>query len=158
MIGTAGNVADASFDAFCNAPPQGEGAAAAGGVVQIVCVTLEVLVYGFVNFAADMVFAVFIIDIVVVGLRACGKLLDGVVDVVSRLFEIVNPTKAFFGLKDFQQVSVIRFMTSKLNLPVEIIACPTLREASGLAMSSRNMRLSETENEDAEGRLQAQPP
>ena len=74
---------------------------------------------------------------------------DGVVDVVSRLFEIVNPTKAFFGLKDFQQVSVIRFMTSKLNLPVEIIACPTLREASGLAMSSRNMRLSETENEDA---------
>jgi pantoate--beta-alanine ligase len=74
---------------------------------------------------------------------------DGVVDVVSRLFEIVNPTKAFFGLKDFQQVSVIRFMTSKLNLPVEIIACPTLRETSGLAMSSRNMRLSETEKEDA---------
>ena len=74
---------------------------------------------------------------------------DGVVDVVSRLFEIVNPTKAFFGLKDFQQVSVIRFMTSKLNFPVEIIACPTLRETSGLAMSSRNMRLSETEKEDA---------
>ena len=74
---------------------------------------------------------------------------DGVVDVVSRLFEIVNPTKAFFGLKDFQQVSVIRFMTSKLNLPIEIVACPTLRETSGLAMSSRNMRLSETDKEDA---------
>jgi pantoate--beta-alanine ligase len=74
---------------------------------------------------------------------------DGVVDVVSRLFEIVNPTKAFFGLKDFQQVSVIRFMTSKLNLPIEIVACPTLRETSGLAMSSRNMRLSEIEKEDA---------
>ncbi len=74
---------------------------------------------------------------------------DGVVDVVSRLFEIVNPTKAFFGLKDFQQVSVIKFMTSKLNLPIEIVACPTLRETSGLAMSSRNMRLTEIEKEDA---------
>ena len=74
---------------------------------------------------------------------------DGVVDVVSRLFEIVQPTKAFFGLKDFQQVSVISFMTKKLNLPIEIIACPTLREESGLAMSSRNMRLSELEKKDA---------
>jgi pantoate--beta-alanine ligase len=74
---------------------------------------------------------------------------DGVVDVVSRLFEIVKPTKAFFGLKDFQQVSVITFMTKKLNLPIEIIACPTLREDSGLAMSSRNMRLSELGKKDA---------
>ena len=74
---------------------------------------------------------------------------DGVVDVVSRLFEIVKPTKAFFGLKDFQQVSVINFMTKKLNLPVEIVACPTLREDSGLAMSSRNMRLSELGKKDA---------
>ena len=74
---------------------------------------------------------------------------DGVVDVVSRLFEIVKPTKAFFGLKDFQQVSVISFMTKKLNLPIEIIACPTLREDSGLAMSSRNMRLSELGKKDA---------
>jgi pantoate--beta-alanine ligase len=74
---------------------------------------------------------------------------DGVVDVVSRLFEIVKPTKAFFGLKDFQQVSVISFMTKKLTLPIEIVACPTLREDSGLAMSSRNMRLSESEKKDA---------
>lgn len=74
---------------------------------------------------------------------------DGVVDVVSRLFEIVQPTKAFFGLKDFQQVSVIRFMTNALKFPTEIVPCPTLREKSGLAMSSRNMRLSEREKEEA---------
>lgn len=74
---------------------------------------------------------------------------NGVVDVVSRLFEIVQPDKAFFGLKDFQQVSVIRFMTIKLNLPIEIIPCPTLREDSGLAMSSRNIRLSETDKVDS---------
>ena len=74
---------------------------------------------------------------------------DGVVTVVNRLFEIVKPDKAFFGLKDFQQVSVIRFMTKSLQLPVEIIACPTLREQSGLAMSSRNMRLSETDKKDS---------
>ena len=74
---------------------------------------------------------------------------DGVVNIVSRLFEIVKPDKAFFGLKDFQQVSVIRFMTNFLKLPIQIIACPTLREVSGLAMSSRNMRLSETQKEDS---------
>lgn len=74
---------------------------------------------------------------------------DGVVNVVSRLFEIVQPDKAFFGLKDFQQVSVIRFMTNALKLPIEIIACPTLREDSGLAMSSRNMRLSEVQKKDS---------
>ena len=74
---------------------------------------------------------------------------DGVVTVVNRLFEIVKPDKAFFGLKDFQQVSVIRFMTKSLQLPIEIIACPTLREQSGLAMSSRNMRLSETDKKDS---------
>lgn len=73
----------------------------------------------------------------------------GVVQVVYRLFSIVEPTKAFFGLKDFQQVSVIRFMTNYLQLPVEIVPCPTLRESSGLAMSSRNMRLSEQQREEA---------
>ena len=74
---------------------------------------------------------------------------DGVVNVVGRLFDIVKPHKAFFGLKDFQQVAVIRYMTQFLKLPVEIIACPTQRESSGLAMSSRNMRLSEAQKTDA---------
>jgi pantoate--beta-alanine ligase len=74
---------------------------------------------------------------------------DGVVHVVYNLFEIVQPDKAYFGLKDFQQVAVIRSMVAQLHLPVEIIACPTLREANGLAMSSRNMRLNPEERNDA---------
>jgi pantoate--beta-alanine ligase len=74
---------------------------------------------------------------------------QGVVQVVYRLFEIVTPTNAYFGLKDFQQVAVIRFMTTFFKLPIQIVAIPTLREASGLAMSSRNLRLSLSEREEA---------
>lgn len=74
---------------------------------------------------------------------------NGVVNVVHRLFDIVKPTKAFFGLKDFQQVAVIKYMTKQFDLPIEIIPCTTIRETSGLAMSSRNLRLSEKEKEDA---------
>lgn len=73
----------------------------------------------------------------------------GVVNVVKRLFELTQPKKAYFGLKDFQQVAVIKFMVKEMNLPVEIISCPTVREKSGLAMSSRNMRLNEQEKKDA---------
>lgn len=74
---------------------------------------------------------------------------DGVVQIVSRFFEIVEPDKAFFGLKDFQQVAVIKEMVRQLGFGVEIIPCPTLREPSGLAMSSRNMRLSAAQKEEA---------
>lgn len=74
---------------------------------------------------------------------------DGVVHVVHNLFEIVEPTKAYFGQKDFQQLAVIRKMNTHYGFPIEIIACDTLREVSGLAMSSRNMRLSELEKIDA---------
>lgn len=73
----------------------------------------------------------------------------GVVQVVYRFFTIVKPDKAFFGLKDFQQVAVIQFMVRYLQLPIEIVACPTLRETSGLAMSSRNMRLTAQQKEEA---------
>jgi pantoate--beta-alanine ligase len=73
----------------------------------------------------------------------------GVVQVVSRLFEIVQPHTAYFGEKDFQQLAVIRKMTQALGYPVEIIGCETMREESGLAMSSRNLRLSEEERETA---------
>ncbi len=68
---------------------------------------------------------------------------DGVAKVVYRFFEIMTPDVAFFGQKDFQQTVVIRHMTDLFNLPTEIVICPTLREPSGLAMSSRNIRLSE---------------
>lgn len=67
---------------------------------------------------------------------------NGVAQVVSRLFEIVQPDKAFFGQKDFQQLAIINEMVRKLNLPVDVIACPIIREGDGLAMSSRNMLLS----------------
>lgn len=67
---------------------------------------------------------------------------NGVAQVVSRLFDIVQPDKAFFGQKDFQQLAIIREMVQRLHLPVLIVPCPIIREADGLAMSSRNMLLS----------------
>ena len=66
---------------------------------------------------------------------------NGVVQVVSRLFNIVKPSFAFFGEKDFQQLAIIKHITKELNYPVEIVACPTKREKDGVAMSSRNMLL-----------------
>jgi pantoate--beta-alanine ligase len=74
---------------------------------------------------------------------------NGVAQVVSRLFDIVNPDKSFFGQKDFQQVSIIKHMVKQLNLTTEIVVCPIIREPDGLAMSSRNMLLSETQRKEA---------
>jgi len=74
---------------------------------------------------------------------------QGVMHVVRNLFQIVQPNKAYFGLKDFQQVAIIKKMVEILNLPIEIVACPTLREKSGIAMSSRNLRLTENQKTEA---------
>lgn len=74
---------------------------------------------------------------------------DGVGTVVKRLFEIIQPTNAYFGEKDFQQLQIIKKLVQKHKIPVNVIGCPIHREKNGLAMSSRNERLSETEKEEA---------
>jgi pantoate--beta-alanine ligase len=74
---------------------------------------------------------------------------NGVAQVVSKLFRIVEPNKSYFGQKDFQQLAVIRSMVRQLEMPIEIIGCPILREYNGLAMSSRNERLTKDERNKA---------
>lgn len=74
---------------------------------------------------------------------------DGVLTVVMKLFNIIRPTRAYFGEKDYQQLQLVRGMVDAFFLPVTVVACPTVREADGLAMSSRNTRL------DARQRAQA---
>ena len=70
---------------------------------------------------------------------------NGVAQVVSKLFNIILPDKAYFGEKDFQQLSIVKQLVKQLNMTVEIIGIPIVREQSGLAMSSRNQRLTEEE-------------
>ncbi len=74
---------------------------------------------------------------------------NGVCQIVSKLFAIVDPDRAYFGEKDFQQIAVIRAMVKDLKFRVEIVPCPVVREESGLAMSSRNTLLSENERQIA---------
>jgi pantoate--beta-alanine ligase len=74
---------------------------------------------------------------------------DGVGTIVKRLFEIVQPTNSYFGEKDFQQLQIIKKLVQKHKIPVNVIGCPIHREKNGLAMSSRNERLSESEKEES---------
>ena len=74
---------------------------------------------------------------------------EGVIHIVSKLFNYVLPDKVYFGLKDYQQFLIIKELIHNLSFPIEIIGVETVREKSGLAMSSRNSRLSKEESEDA---------
>jgi len=70
---------------------------------------------------------------------------NGVAIIVKRLFDWVQPTRAYFGEKDFQQIAIIKNLVQQYQLPIQIIACPIVRESSGLALSSRNQRLTKEE-------------
>ncbi|GAB6183774.1 pantoate--beta-alanine ligase [Thermodesulfovibrio hydrogeniphilus] len=85
--------------------------------------------------------------------KLCGKFrpnhFRGVATIVCKLFNIVRPTRAYFGQKDYQQTVIIQRMVEDLNMDVELIVCPTIREEDGLAMSSRNLYLNERERKAA---------
>jgi len=74
---------------------------------------------------------------------------DGVGTIVKRLLEIVKPEKAYFGEKDFQQLQIIKKLVKKYTIPIEVIGCEIFREKDGLAMSSRNVRLTELQRKEA---------
>jgi pantoate--beta-alanine ligase len=74
---------------------------------------------------------------------------NGVAQIVSKLFDIAGADRAYFGQKDIQQIAIIREMVRQFAIPVQIIACPILREADGLAMSSRNVRLTSEQRQKA---------
>ncbi|MCB0837467.1 MAG: pantoate--beta-alanine ligase [Bacteroidetes bacterium] len=97
--------------------------------------------------------AQFYFDIKDLDQKLCGASrpghMNGVVQVVSILFHLVQPTHAYFGLKDYQQCRIIQTLVEELHFPLEVVPCPIIREEDGLAMSSRNVYLNREEREQA---------
>ncbi len=93
------------------------------------------------------------VDVGDIGRVLCGKSrpghFNGVATVVTKLFNIVMPERAYFGQKDFQQSAIIKKLVRELNFDIEIVVCPTVRESDGLAMSSRNVYLNDKERRSA---------
>lgn len=85
--------------------------------------------------------------------RLCGRFrpghFEGVATIVAKLFQIVQPTRAYFGEKDYQQLKIIQKLVEDLAIPVRVVACPTVRDHDGLALSSRNQSLSVHEREES---------
>src|SRR5437773_3227213 len=94
-----------------------------------------------------------VVEVPVLAVSLCGPFrpghFRGVATVVAKLLEIMRPTRAYFGEKDYQQCRVIDRMVQDLQMPVRIVACPTVREPDGLACSSRNRNLSARERDEA---------
>jgi pantoate--beta-alanine ligase len=88
------------------------------------------------------------LDRVMEGLDRPGHF-DGVITIVAKLFELIKPTHAYFGEKDFQQLQIIKNWATKEHIPTTIVPCPIVREANGLAMSSRNEQLSKQARNEA---------
>jgi len=96
----------------------------------------------------DRVFDLDPLDKVMEGKHRKGHF-NGVAQIVSKLFLLIGPHRAYFGQKDFQQLTIVRRLTEVLNLDIHIVACPIVREKDGLAMSSRNQNLSKEERKQA---------
>ena len=88
------------------------------------------------------------LDLVMEGASRQGHF-NGVAQIVSKLFQLVNPHRAYFGQKDFQQMVIIRHLVKQMAMDIDIVACPIIREKDGLAMSSRNTRLGRKERKAA---------
>ncbi|AFY42149.1 bifunctional pantoate--beta-alanine ligase/(d)CMP kinase [Nostoc sp. PCC 7107] len=121
------------------------------GVDAIFAPTPEVMGVPAKNIQESLITQVIPPSAMILGLCGRSRLghFQGVATIVTKLLNLVQPDRAYFGQKDGQQLAIIQRLVTDLNLPVEIVACPTVREASGLAFSSRNQYLSATEKEQA---------
>ncbi|MBR8833936.1 MAG: bifunctional pantoate--beta-alanine ligase/(d)CMP kinase [Stigonema ocellatum SAG 48.90 = DSM 106950] len=119
------------------------------GVDAIFAPTPEEMGVGLKNIQESLITQVHPPSAMITGLCSSSRLghFQGVATIITKLFNLVQPDRAYFGQKDGQQVAIIKRLVADLSLPIEIVACPTVREASGLALSSRNQYLTATQKQ-----------